>query len=69
MAWAYRPPDDAFCIFFGRILASQGDEIRPANAVTVIGKVRGGPTVFKQVSLGTPISIGAIRKMGFLFVF
>jgi hypothetical protein len=56
----YWPPGHAFRIFFGRTPASQGDEIRPASAVMVIGKVRGDPTVFKQVSPGTPISIGAI---------
>ena len=47
--------------FFGRRPASQGDEIRPANAVMVIVNMRGDATVFKQVSPGTPISIGAIR--------
>ena len=56
----YWPPGHAFCIFFGRTPASQGDEIRPASAVTVIGKVSGDPAVFKQVSPGTPISIRVI---------
>ena len=56
----YWPPGHAFCIFFGRTPASRGDEIRPASAVTVIGRVSGDPAVFKQVSPGTPISIGVI---------
>jgi hypothetical protein len=55
----YWPPGHAFCIFFGRTPASQGDEIRPASAVTVIGKVEGDPTVFKQVRSGTSVVIEA----------
>jgi hypothetical protein len=57
----YWPPGHAFCIFFGRTPASQGDEIRPASAVTVIGKVEGDPTVFKQVRSGTSVVIEAVE--------
>jgi hypothetical protein len=53
----YWPPGNAFCIFFGLTPASRGDEIRPASAVTVIGKVKGDPTAFKQVKSGTPVVI------------
>ncbi|HJN86592.1 MAG: cyclophilin-like fold protein [Dehalococcoidia bacterium] len=53
----YWPPGNAFCIFFGRTPASRGDEIRPASAVTVIGKVEGDATAFKQVKPGTPVAI------------
>ena len=53
----YWPPGRAFCIFFGRTPASRGDEIRPASAVTVIGRVEGDATVFKQVASGTAITI------------
>ena len=53
----YWPPGRAFCIFFGRTPASRDDEIRPASAVTVIGKVVGDATAFKQVSSGTTITI------------
>ncbi len=53
----YWPPGNAFCIFFGRTPASRGDEIRPASAVTVIGKVDGDPTVFKQVRSGTSVVV------------
>ena len=53
----YWPPGRAFCIFFGRTPASQGDEIRPASAVTVIGRVSGDPTVFKLVSSGAQMTI------------
>src|SRR5512136_66702 len=35
----YWPKGNAFCIFFGPTPASERDEIRPASAVTVFGKV------------------------------
>ena len=54
---AYWPPGNAFCIFFGRAPASRGDEIRPASAVNVFGKVEGDPRVFKKVRSGARIRI------------
>ena len=57
----YWPPGHAFCIFFGRTPASRGDEIRPASAVTVIGKMEGDPAVFKQVRSGTAVVIEAVE--------
>lgn len=45
----YWPPGNAFCIFFGRTPMSITDEIRPASAVNIIGKVIGDPTQFKTV--------------------
>ena len=36
---AYWPPGSAFCIFFGPTPASDGDEIRPASPVNIIGRV------------------------------
>jgi len=53
----YWPPGNAFCIFFGLTPASQGDEIRPASAVNVFGKIIGDPKVFKKVSSGAKIII------------
>jgi len=53
----YWPPGTAFCIFFGPTPASQGDEIRPASAVNVVGKVHGDPKVFKQVTSGAKVVI------------
>ena len=50
---AYWPPGSAFCIFFGPTPMSRGDEIRPASAVTVVGRVLGEATVFKKVAAGT----------------
>ena len=53
----YWPPGTAFCIFFGLTPASTGDEIRPASAVNVIGKIEGDPTVFKPVPSGAPVTL------------
>lgn len=53
----YWPPGSAFCIFFGRTPVSAGDEIRPASAVNVFGRVAGDPTVFKKVRSGTKIKL------------
>jgi len=53
----YWPPGSAFCIFFGPTPMSGGEEIRPASAVTVFGKVAGDATVLKGVSSGTQIII------------
>ena len=53
----YWPPGHAFCIFFGPTPASRGDEIRPASAVNVIGRVTGDATVFKKVRAGTRVTI------------
>lgn len=53
----YWPPGTAFCIFFGPTPASQGDEIRPASAVEVVGHLLGEPRDFKRVRNGTVVSI------------
>jgi len=53
----YWPPGTAFCIFFGPTPTSHGDEIRPASAVNIVGKVQGDPKVFKQVPDGAKIVI------------
>jgi uncharacterized protein len=51
------PPGRAFCIFFGPTPASTGDEIRPASAVNVFGKVVGDSTVFKKVRAGARVKL------------
>ncbi len=53
----YWPPGSAFCIFFGLTPASQGDEIRPASAVNVFGKIIGDSKVFKKINSGAKIII------------
>ena len=51
----YWPPGQAFCIFFGPTPASQGDEIRPASPVNVVGRVTGDATTFKRVKSGARV--------------
>jgi hypothetical protein len=53
----YWPPGTAFCIFFGPTPTSHGEEIRPASAVNIVGKVQGDPKAFKQVASGAKIVI------------
>jgi hypothetical protein len=53
----YWPTGNAFCIFFGRTPASQGDEIRPASPVNVFGHVEGDATVFKAVRSGDKVVV------------
>ena len=53
----YWPSGSAFCIFFGPTPMSRGNEVRPASAVNVIGKVSGDPKVFKKVPSGAKVRI------------
>lgn len=54
---AYWPPGSALCIFFGPTPASRGDEIRPASAVAVIGRITGDAAQLRQVSAGTTVTV------------
>lgn len=58
----YWPPGNAFCIFFGQTPASTKDEIRPASAVTVFGKITGDAAVFKKVTSGAKITVERASK-------
>ncbi len=53
----YWPTGRAFCIFFGPTPASQGDEIRPASAVNIVGKVEGDVGIFKRIQDGTIVKL------------
>lgn len=53
----YWAPGHAFCIFFGRTPMSIGNEIRPASAVNVFGRIVGDATRLKQVPNGAYIRI------------
>jgi hypothetical protein len=55
----YWPPGQAFCIFFGPTPMSRGDEIRPASAVNVVGRVLGDARAFKGVRGGARVTIEA----------
>ena len=60
--WAIGRRGRAFCIFFGPTPASRGDEIRPASAVTVIGRVCGDATAFKRAPAGAPVTIEIVEE-------
>ena len=51
----YWPPGRALCIFFGPTPASHGDEIRPASAVTVLGRVINDLASLKNIRPGAEI--------------
>ncbi len=53
----YWPSGNAFCIFFGPTPVSRGNEIRPASAVSVFGRIIGDATVLKKVPSGSDILI------------
>ena len=53
----YWPPGTAFCIFFGETPVSRKGKIRPASAVTILGKVTSDAAVFKKVSSGANVLI------------
>ena len=53
----YWPRGRAFCIFFGPTPVSRGNEIRPASAVTVFGRIVDDTSVLKKVTPGAEIII------------
>lgn len=55
----YWPTGSAFCIFFGPTPASQGDEIRAASAVNVIGRIEGELSELSSVPDGARVCIEA----------
>ncbi|MHC1729470.1 MAG: cyclophilin-like fold protein [Syntrophobacteraceae bacterium] len=58
----YWPSGHAFCIFFGPTPASRSDEeIRPAGAVNIIGKVLGEARAFKAVRDGDLMELEVVR--------
>ncbi len=54
---AYWPPGKAFCIFFGPTPASQGDDIRAASAVNIVGKLEGDFSALWNVPEGAQVRI------------
>lgn len=53
----YWPPGRAFCIFFGPTPASQGDEIRAASPVNIIGKIIADCSKLTQVPAGANVTL------------
>jgi hypothetical protein len=57
-AIGYWPPGRALCLFFGPTPASKNpEEIRPASAVTVVGRILAAPEILDGVQDGDPIEI------------
>ncbi|MBI5116730.1 hypothetical protein HZA56_09680 [Candidatus Poribacteria bacterium] len=56
----YWPQGPSFCIFFGPTPVSKGNEIRPASAVNLIGRVLGDAKLFKKVSDGQKVKISPL---------
>ena len=61
-AIAYWPPGNALCLFWGPTPASQGDEIRPASAVNVCGKIEGDAQLLDNAPNGAEILISPLRS-------
>lgn len=59
---AYWPTGAAFCIFWGPTPMSRGDEIRPASAVTVLGRVEGDATQLSRVADGSEVTLEAMEE-------
>ena len=55
----YWPPGRAFCIFFGPTPLSRGDEIRPASAVTVLGRVLSDLRPLRDIRSGAEVVLEA----------
>ena len=53
----YWPPGRAFCLFFGPTPASDGDEIRAASAVNIVGRLKGDVSALWDVSNGAEVCI------------
>jgi hypothetical protein len=53
----YWPPGKAMCLFFGKTPVSKGDEIRPARAVNIIGKIEGDLKLLKKIKDGDTINV------------
>jgi uncharacterized protein len=53
----YWAPGSAFCIFFGETPASEGNEIRAASDVNIIGKIDGDVAALWKVEDGAEVVI------------
>jgi hypothetical protein len=55
----YWPTGSAFCMFFGPTPASQGEEIRAASAVNIVGTIKGDISQLPNVPDGADVCIEA----------
>ena len=54
---AFWPPGNAICLFFGPTPVSSGDEIRPASATNVMGKIIGYLEELKTINSGDNVKV------------
>ena len=54
---AFWPPGNAICLFFGPTPVSSGDEIRPASATNVMGKIIGDLEELKTINSGDNLKV------------
>jgi hypothetical protein len=59
----YWPPGSAFCLFFGRTPASEGEEIRAASPVNIVGRIEGKLDDLWNVSDGTKVAIREFSEL------
>ena len=53
----YWPPGRAICVFFGPTPVSQTNEIRPASAVNIVGRITEDPQVFTKATDGVTVRL------------
>jgi len=53
----YWPTGNAFCLFFGPTPVSNGDEIRAASAVNIVGQIHSDLTPLSDVPQGATVCI------------
>ena len=54
---AFWPPGNALCLFFGSTPISASNEIRPASATNIMGKLKGDLELLKNVKSGDNITV------------
>jgi len=59
----YWPPGSAFCLFFGRTPASEGEEIRAASAVNIVGRIEGSLDELWNVPDGAKIVLREFSEL------
>jgi len=56
----YWPPENCFCMFFGKTPVSTKTEIKPASAVSPLGRMLGNPKDWKKTGDGEKILLERI---------
>jgi hypothetical protein len=58
----YWPQGRALCIFFGPTPLSRGNEIRPASAVNIVGRIKGDYPILRSAREGTMVRVEKERQ-------